>query len=137
MKHLEYTLLVKITLTALLWCLPLVCFPPSLFELLGFTDTGPLIFLRLLGIAYLALLAGYAMAYRATGSGTYPATTVLVGFVSNGGAFLCLVWGAVSEQWSGWGWLAQAYMWVSLLATGSITLALYRFGLSRHGWQAP
>jgi hypothetical protein len=135
-KKLENTLLAKILITTALWCFPLICFPVYAYHWLGFKTVGPLIFLRLLGFAYLALLVAYAFAYRDARSGIYPANTVVVGVVSNFGALLVLSWGAVAGQWSEWGWLAQLYMWVSIFATAAISLALYVFGLRKYGWAA-
>ena len=132
-KPLEITLIAKITLTALLWCLPLIFFPSRLYDWLGFT-IGPVIFVRLLGFAYLALLVGYVLACRDVVAGVYPANTILVGLVSNLGACLVLCWGALIGQWSERGWLAQLYMWVSLAATGAISLSLYTCGIKKYGW---
>ena len=76
-------------------------------------------------MAYLVLVAGYYLGYRDLVAGLYPSSTVLVGIISNSGAFLLLVVGSVIGVWSSWGVLAKAFMWSSIIATGSIALKEY------------
>ena len=134
MKQLGITLKVKMWLTALLWCAPLLVFPSSIYELLGFVELGPLVFIRLLGVAYLSLLAGYYLGYKDLVAGIYPSNTVIVGLISNFGAFVMLLGFGVLGSWSHWGLMAKCYMWLSLLATGSISLSLYVYGPKSHGF---
>jgi len=133
-KPLEMVLIAKIALTIFFWCLPLIFFPSALLICLGF-DMGPLIFVRLLGFAYLALLVGYILAWRNFKTGIYPANTILVGLVSNFGACMVLCWGLLDGQWSEWGPIAQLYMWTSITATGAISFSLYKYGIKKNGWK--
>ena len=109
MKNLARVLFAKIVLTVAAWCIPLLAFPSTLFESLGFPVPEPQLFLRLLGVAYL----------------------VWVGIVSNGGAFVVLGIAAILGTWSAWGFFAQVSMWISLLGTGGITAGLIAFGPCR------
>lgn len=133
MKPLAMTLKFKIALTVLFWCVPLLFFPESLYLQLGFVDIGSFVFLKLLGVAYVALVAGYYLGYQDLIRGYYPSNTVIVGIVSNFGACIMLIMLAFSNAWSEWGVLAQLYMWASLAATGLISLFLFVFGVKRYG----
>jgi hypothetical protein len=74
----------------------------------------PVMFLRLLGTAYLGLLAGYWIGLRQARNGQHPTATVGAGIVSNGGAAVCLLYfGAVERSWSSWGGIATSIMWGS------------------------
>ncbi|MBI5925176.1 MAG: hypothetical protein HY836_06215 [Aquabacterium sp.] len=128
MSHLSRIFVVKIALTALLWGGPLLLFPSSWLHWLGFPVPEPQIFLRLLGMAYLALLVGYAFGLRMSLHHGYPAGAVWVGIVSNGGAFFLLAVAAVLGVWASWGVLAQSFMWVSAIGTGCITVGLVWLG---------
>ena len=124
MKRLSTVLLAKIAITILAWCLPLLLFPASLLEWLGFVVPSPLIFLRLLGVAYLALTIGYVFGLRDLRKGTYPAGVIWMGIVSNGGACVALAVAGVFHAWDAWGMFAQVFMWGSLAATGALTIGL-------------
>ena len=127
-RALARVLVAKIALTVLAWCIPLLLFPASLLETLGFPVPEPRLFLRLLGVAYTALVVGYWRGLQSTRSGEYPASTVTVGIVSNGGAFGILCASAWLGTWSDWGAFAQTIMWGSLAGTGGITAGLVLFG---------
>ena len=131
MSGLSRVLAVKIALTVAVWCIPLLFFPSALLLSLGFPVPEPQIFLRLLGMAYIALVVGYCFGLKACAEGTYPAGVVWVGIVSNGGACLLLAIGAMLGVWAGWGTTAQAIMWASLLGTAAITAGLVWFGPGR------
>jgi len=131
MRHLSKVLAAKIVITILAWALPLLFFPRGLLVNLGFPAPEPEIFLRLLGIAYMALVVGYALGFRKTLRNEYPLVAVWVGIVSNGGATIVLVIGAVTRIWSHWGPLAQLYMWLSLASSATIALGLMLFGSCR------
>ena len=122
-------LVAKVAMTACIWVAPLLCFPVSWLEALGFPVPEPVLFLRLLGMAYAALVVGYCAGLRELGRGDHPATVLRVGLVSNGGACLLLAWYGMAGAWAGWGWLARATMWTSLAATGGIAWGLWHFGL--------
>lgn len=79
---------------------------------------------RLLGMAYSALLVGYIRGLRCVRQGRYPIDTVLTGIASNGGACLVLIATAVAGSWSTWGGPARWLMWASLVATAAITAGL-------------
>jgi hypothetical protein len=118
----------KIALTVCVWCVPLLLFPSGWLRALGFPTPEPLIFLRLLGMAYTALVVGYAFGFRSARRGVYPAAAVWVGIISNGGAFLLLLLAALNRTWGQWGVPAQGVMWGSVLGTGAIAAALAWFG---------
>jgi hypothetical protein len=118
----------KITVTALLWCIPLLLVPLVPPERLGFPPLGSRVFLQLLGAAFLALLVGYVGGLRALRRGESAADVVTVGLVSNGLACLLVVGYGVAGEYASWGLLAQVYMWLSAAATGLVTLGLAVFG---------
>lgn len=133
MSNLSKVLVVKIAMTVLVWCIPLLLFPVSLLQVLGFVVPEPHLFLRLLGMAYVALVVGYAFSLQSSLRGEYPRSGVWVGIVSNGGAFILLLVGAAGAVWASWGVFAQAVMWLSLAGTGAVTAGLTVFGpLARH-----
>lgn len=121
---LECVLVLKILFTAVFWAVPALLAPRCVFERLGFPDTCPDLFVRLLGAAYLALLVGYLLALRTLLHGVYPAATVWVGIVSNGAACTILALAAVRGTWRTWGLPARMLMWGSLGATFFITAGL-------------
>ena len=129
MRNLSRVLFLKIGITVVLWCGPLLLFPISLLERMGFPTCPSAIFLQLLGMAYGALTVSYVFGLVATLHGRYPGSTVWTGIVSNGGAFLLLSVGAFQGTWATWGSPAHLIMWASLAATGLITAGLIVFGL--------
>lgn len=132
MSPLSWVLSVKIAITIFAWSIPFLLAPPRLIESLGFKVPEPILFLRLLGVAYAALVVGYVFGLQTSLSGGYPAGVVWVGLVSNGGAFFYLVLNAVSGTWASWGKFARVAMWGSLGATGIITAGLIAFGVWNH-----
>ncbi|WP_163671012.1 hypothetical protein [Adonisia turfae] len=86
-------------------------------------------FLRLLGMAYLALVVGYYFGLMETLNGGHPINIVWVGIVSNGGACLILLINAILRTWQEWELPAQVMMWLSLFVTGGITIGLIFTGL--------
>src|SRR5215204_1033101 len=102
----------------------LLTFPRSLFVWIGMPEPKPMLFLRLLGAAYFALVVGYISGLFRLGRGDEVQDIVWVGITSNGSAFLILLLYGIAGTWKGWGILAQIYMWVSVVATASITLGL-------------
>ena len=127
MRNLSRVLILKIVVTVA-WFVPLLLFPIPLLKEMGFPTCPSNIFLRLLGMAYGALLVGYAFGLVATRHGRYPHSTVWTGIVSNGGAFLLLSIGAFQGAWTAWELCARIIMWASLAATGLITAGLIAFG---------
>lgn len=115
---------IKIAVTVLFWCAPLLLAPPEVFRALGFPAPGPWIFVQLLGASYLALLVGYVRALRAVSAGRPARDAVAVGIVSNGAASLLLLGHGLAGAYAGWGPLARAFMWGSSAAAGLIALGL-------------
>jgi hypothetical protein len=128
---LAWVLRVKILFTLLLWALPLLTLKTSWFVRLGMPEPKPVLFLRLLGAAYLALVVGYIGGLRRLARGDEVQDIVWVGITSNGTAFLILLLFGIAGAWTGWGILARIYMWVSVLLTASLTLGLVVTGLFR------
>lgn len=125
MKGLRGLLIRKIVITAVFWCVPLILFPPSLFVLLGIPSPQPLIFVRLLGIAYCALLIGYYGGIKALDKHQDPIVVLNMAIVSNGGAGLIFLYFGITGGWSGWGAGAQIYMWLFTLGTFIMTSKTY------------
>jgi hypothetical protein len=123
--------IVKIAVTVLLWCIPLLLLPSVALESLGFEVPQPEIFLRLLGMAYAALVLSYWFGLRATWRGQYPAAAVWVGTVSNGGACALLIIAVVQGVGDSWCVGARLFLWISMMVTGLIALSLVVFGLGR------
>ena len=103
--------------------------PVDVLLQLGLPPPEPVMFLRLLGTAYLGLLAGYWIGLRQARNGQHPTATVGAGIVSNGGAALCLLYfGAVERSWSSWGGIATSIMWGSAGVLILITIGLVVYG---------
>lgn len=119
----------KIAATVLVWCVPCLTFPASAIEALGFPPQDHLMFVRMLGWAYLALCVGYGFALQEARQGRRLIGAIWVGVVSNGGACGYLLYYGLSGLWNGWGPVAQIILGGSAVATGLITLGLVRFGL--------
>lgn len=128
MRGLIHVLTFKIIFTVLGSCVPLLLLSESSLQWLGFPVPQPILFLRLLGMAYAALIVGYALGLKDAKRGIYPANAVWVGIVSNAGAALILSFAAISGTWAHWGALAQALMWSSLVCLTAITAGLISFG---------
>ena len=129
MSNLSKVLIFKILGTISLWCVPLLLFPSTLLEHIGFPRQESYMFVRMLGWAYLALCVGYYFALRASLNGRRLMGPIYVGLVSNGGACLYLLYYGVMGTWSTWGGALQFIAWGSVLATALITLGLYLFGV--------
>ncbi len=127
MKGLRSLLIRKIAITAIFWCVPLLVFPASWFVALGIPAPVPLIFARLLGAAYLALLVGYYIGLKGLEAGESPRAVIYMGIASNGLAGLLLVYFAATGSFSSWGTGAQIFAWVSALGALSIAISLLRF----------
>ena len=118
---------VKILFTFFIWCIPLLFLPGKLLASLGIPEPINIVFVRLLGIAYAALMVGYIFGLIATLKGDYPIEAIWVGIVSNGGAFFLLL--RFFKTWRSWGLCIQRIMWFSILATGGVTFGLVSAGL--------
>jgi hypothetical protein len=126
MQALRSVLMAKILITVFLWCVPLLLLPEKLLSDWNFKVPQPDVFLRLLGAAYLALAIGYIAAWRAASRDIYPQSTVWVGIVSNGGAFIVML--LKRGDWQSWEGFPSLFMWGSMAAAGLITLGLIVFG---------
>ena len=127
LRGLKALLIRKITITGLFWCLPLLAFPASWFVALGIPAPEPLLFARLLGAAYLALLVGYYMGIRGLAKDESPAQVIYTGIASNGLACLLLLYFGATGAWSSWGTGAQIFMWLSACGAFAMTFSLLRF----------
>ena len=133
MSPLSKVFIVKIAATVLFWCLPLILLPASLMEAVGFPKQDTYLFVRLLGCAYLALCAGYGFGLRSSLQGKRTLGPIWVGIVSNGGAFLVLCYYGLAGSWVSWGRAIQLIGWASVVASFSIALALFVFGVRGQG----
>ncbi len=127
MRGLKALLIRKIAITGLFWCIPLLLFPASWFVALGIPAPEPLVFVRLLGAAYFALLVGYYMGLKGLAKGENPAQVINMGIASNGLACLLLAYFGSTGAWAAWGKGAQIFMWLSTLGALAITFNLLRF----------
>ena len=126
MRGLRGLLTRKIAITGIFWCIPLLVFPSSWFVAVGIPAPEPLMFVRLLGAAYLALLVGYYMGLKGLRTGESPRPVVHMGIASNGLAGLLLVYFGATGSWSSWGVGAQVFMWLSALGALVIAISLLR-----------
>ncbi len=121
--------IVKILFTLFIWCIPLLFFSSKLLAFAGIPEPINVIYLRLLGMAYAALMVGYIFGLITTLHGGYPIEVIWVGIISNGGAFLLLLIYGLLKAWHSWGLFVRIVMWISILATGGITFGLVFAGL--------
>ncbi|MEO6027875.1 MAG: hypothetical protein ABIR79_13500 [Candidatus Binatia bacterium] len=125
--RLRQVLAVKIVATLALWALPLLLLPAPWFPTFGIPEPSleSIIFVRLLGAAYVALVSGYALAWQAPAR--HPGA-ILVGIVSNGLASLMIVNVGAQGGFGTWPMLGTAYMWSSALLTAGLAAALAKTG---------
>lgn len=130
MNALSRVLLFKIVATVLIWCVPLLFLPRSILVEFGFpTGSNDLMFLRMLGWAYLALCVGYAFALKASLVGLRALGPIWVGLISNGGACVLLFFYGLSGTWEDMALTVQFVFWSSALATAGITGGLWIWGV--------
>ena len=91
MTVLDIVLAVKIVGTGLFAALPLTLLPAGRVTRVLGVDPSAMPYLRLYGVATVALLVGYAFGFSALSGGTFPLGVVCMGIVSNGLAALTLV----------------------------------------------
>ena len=128
MRGLVNVLIFKIAFTVIGACVPLLLLSEQALQAMGFVVPQPMLFLRLLGMAYAALIVGYALGLREAKRGIYPASTVWVGIVSNGGGAMILSFAAINGTWMQWGEFAQMLMWSAQICLTGITAGLIVFG---------
>ncbi len=99
MTLLDIVLIVKIAVTGLLVGLPMLLLPHAmLLKRLGIDEVA-LPYIRLYGLAIMALLVGYASAFSGFIGGEFPTGIALMGIVSNGGGFVTmLITGLAARQ---------------------------------------
>lgn len=129
MNPLSKVFVFKISATVLFWCVPLILFPATVLEAVGFPAQPSYMFVRMLGWAYLALCVGYAFGLKASLQSQRAAGPIWVGIVSNGGACAYLAFFGIAGSWSTWGGFVQLVLWSSVAATAAITVGLYVFGV--------
>jgi hypothetical protein len=124
---LKRVLAAKIVLTTVLWAAPALLLPPGWFPLFGIPEppVAQLVFVRLLGAAYAALVVGYALAWRAPAR--HPGA-VLVGIVSNGLAALVILSVGAGGGFATWDTLGAVYIWSSAVVTAGLATALLLSG---------
>ncbi len=130
-NFLTYLLYTKITLTVSLWALPLLLFPDSMFQFLGLPLITPEYYRRLLGMAYLALVAGYIDALISVRKGIFPEGIVIMGIISNAGASAILAFYGFVGAFSGLSFIGASLLVFSIFATGVIAVLLAREFLKR------
>jgi hypothetical protein len=123
----------KVAFTVVAWAAPLLLAPCGWFTAAGFPAPRPMIFIRLLGAAFAALLVGYVRGLRALDAGRPPADAVVVGIVSNGLAAALLLGYGVAGAFAEWGAPARMFMGISTAATALITIGLFAFRPDRSG----
>ena len=121
---------VKIALTVLVWCGPLLLVPERVGAAVGLTGEAAPFLLRLLGWAYLALCVGYAFGLQAAWKGVRRHGPLWAGVVSNGGAAALLGWIVVTGTHGPWPWPAQAVVFLSTAAAAVIALGLLWYALA-------
>jgi hypothetical protein len=129
---LETILWVKVLFTLAFWSLPLLTFPASWFAWMGMPEPKPMLLLRLLGAAFLALVVGYMSGILGLGRGEDVRDIIWMGITSNSLASLILFFFGFTGAWKEWRRLARIFMWGSAFATALITLGLV-VGLLRGG----
>jgi hypothetical protein len=125
--RLRQVLAVKIVATLAVWALPALLLPAPWFPTFGIPEPPleQLVFLRLLGAAYVALVVGYALAWRSPAR--HPGA-ILVGIVSNGLAALVIVSVGANGGFASWPMLGAVYIWGSAMLTAALAVALAQTG---------
>lgn len=121
---LAWVLRVKIAATLLLWALPALLISPECFEQFGFPEPKPILWVRLMGMAFTSLALGYWHGLQALRQGIFPLGTVQVGILSNGGACALLLTALLGTDLEGWTRGAVPYLWLSAGLTSAITVSL-------------
>ncbi|MEM9731487.1 MAG: hypothetical protein AAF997_23130 [Myxococcota bacterium] len=124
LRSLSWVLRFKVGFTLAVWAIPMLLLPASMLEaVVGFVPE-PMLWVRLLGWAYLALCVGYLDGLRIAQRGMFPRGVVLMGIVSNGGAAVLLLlsrlFGVASELQG----LPAIGVWLSIVVLLAITASL-------------
>jgi hypothetical protein len=120
---LRRVLAVKIVATTALWAAPALLLPTRWFPVFGIPEPpgAHVVVVRLLGAAYVALIVGYALAWRAPSR--HPGA-VLVGVISNGLAALVILRVGAAGGFETWPALGATYIWGSAAVTTGLATAL-------------
>lgn len=129
LESLSRLLTLKVSITFLFWCFPLLTFPASWFTALGVPAPAPMVFARLLGAAYMALIIGYLFGIRELRHNRYPVQAVWMGIGSNGSASFLLTYYALIGSFQTWSTLGQIFIFASAFVTFCIAALLLRFHL--------
>jgi hypothetical protein len=102
------SLIFKISLTLIFWSLLPLLLPPSWLEFLGLPQQSSYVFIKLYGMAALALVVGYGFGLRESCPSKNKQARramgfIRVGIVSNTGACLVLLLYGLSGTWNAWG----------------------------------
>lgn len=127
-----YVLWFKIFVTITLWAIPSLVLPESFIVSLGIPVNESIIYVRLLGAAYLALLVGYVAGVKRVKTGKDVEHIIWAGIVSNGLASLLLFLYGVLGSYTEWLPLGQLYMWLSAVLTLIITVGLLWTGVFKN-----
>lgn len=120
---LKTVLQIKIAITLFAWAIPFCLLPHNWFSFFG-PVPHPILFVRLLGVAYFALVVAYGWGVLKLTRNESITGILLMGFVSNAGASLVIIIYHITTGWSGWTIWGQAYIWFSLVATTAIAFSL-------------
>ena len=130
---LQTVLWFKICCTVGLWCGPMLRVPARCWIRFGVPVHQTIVFVRLLGAAYTALVLGYGLAlhdlYQHEEITEVVRNVIWVGIASNGLACLIIVSAGSTGGLAGWGRWARRAMWLSAVLTGAITIGLVWTGL--------
>lgn len=124
----------KIIVTIFLWAFPLIIIPSRWFCKFLFIDVGQnAFFIRLLGVAYLALIIGYLAGMSELKKGIFPKKIIYMGIVSNAGASITITifglknsfpFGDCTKAVSCSKELGICYLWLSAIITFLIAATL-------------
>ena len=128
MTALEWVLVAKLGVTALLWAGPLLLVPRGMLAK-GGVPAQAVPVARLLGWAYVALGAGYWFGLQELRAGGHPTSAIIVGIVSNGGASALLTYFGATGALANLAPFVRRVAWLSAVLTLAITLGLWWFGL--------
>jgi hypothetical protein len=90
---------IKIVATLILWAAPLLLLPAARIRRIGIPMPEPMLFIRLLGAAYTALLVGYLLGSFNLSRNQDITEIVWIGIVSNGLAWVMLTYFGVIGTW--------------------------------------
>ncbi len=90
---LQIVLLVKILVTILAWAGPYLLMPESMLRRCTGFAPEPIVFARMLGVGWIALVAIYGWGYYEALAGRLVEPVIVAGLISNGGGALAMILG--------------------------------------------